>query len=400
MGSVRKEFVDKNTNVILAYATLPEEFNTSASVDNKWQSDAVPFTCWTNAFSPDGSVLLYSGSKQQYEDFKNKFVKSIASKDPNTIKTGLRDFIEPEAFMKQFAETLTQSQVKAIGRCKLPSYFGQDLNRSTNNYVNWFYTHAININVKLEIANAYCDAILIKYKATFNNKEVIVLVGMDYQGIEYYDANNGMAMVGGLLGGLFGNKNNNSATNGPIKFGHSKEAGKQVDSIIWGYDRIYALITPVEKEEESTKAFVNFVSSFTVDTNVQQRFNSLVEQRHQQNVQIASNNAMMANNMRMQAMQSQANLTRQLQQNSESISAGIMDSWDKSSASQSRMSENYSEAIRGVNTYTTSSGKTVEFDNVADHVYMDKYGDRWGVSGTGLDQSDLNNLDWVELNKK
>lgn len=40
-------------------------------------------------------------------------------------------------------------------------------------------------------------------------------------------------------------------------------------------------------------------------------------------------------------------------------SAGIMDFWEKRSASQSRMSANYSEAVRGVSTYTTPSGTRV-----------------------------------------
>lgn len=110
--------------------------------------------------------------------------------------------------------------------------------------------------------------------------------------------------------------------------------------------------------------------------------------------------AMQAQQMRMQAMQRQMEVSRQIAQNYEEISAGIMDSWEKRSASQSRMSANYSEAVRGVNTYTTPSGGTVECSVTADHVYQNRYGDTIGVSGTAVDPDVAAKLDWTELNRK
>ena len=86
-----------------------------------------------------------------------------------------------------------------------------------------------------------------------------------------------------------------------------------------------------------------------------------------------------------------------LQENSAAMSAGIMDSWDKKMASDSRISANYSEAIRGVNTYQTTSGRPVEVSVTADHVYENRYGDVYGVSGTAPDQETLNRLNWTEL---
>ena len=77
-----------------------------------------------------------------------------------------------------------------------------------------------------------------------------------------------------------------------------------------------------------------------------------------------------------------------------------MDSWEKRSASQSRMSANYSEAVRGVNTYTMPTGRTVECDVTADHVYQNRYGDTIGVSGRAVDPEVAAKLDWTELNKK
>jgi hypothetical protein len=104
--------------------------------------------------------------------------------------------------------------------------------------------------------------------------------------------------------------------------------------------------------------------------------------------------------MRIDAQRRQADLARQIQANSDEISRGIMDSWEKRSASQSRMSENWSQAIRGVNTWQTSSGRTVEASVTADHVYQNRYGDTIEVSGTALDDELTSRLDWTELKRK
>ena len=85
--------------------------------------------------------------------------------------------------------------------------------------------------------------------------------------------------------------------------------------------------------------------------------------------------------------------------NSAEISAGIMDSWNRKMASDSRISRNYSEAVRGANTYQTTSGRSVEVDVTADHIYENRYGDVYGVSGSEPDQDLLRRLNWTELKK-
>ena len=121
---------------------------------------------------------------------------------------------------------------------------------------------------------------------------------------------------------------------------------------------------------------------------------------HQQRIEEAVRLNAQATQMRMEAQRRQAELSRQIQANSEEISRGIMDSWEKRSASQSRISENWSQATRGVNTWQTSSGRTVEASVTADHVYQNRYGDTIEVSGTALDDELTSRLDWTELKRK
>ena len=61
----------------------------------------------------------------------------------------LRDFVEPEAYLQQYAEGML-----------LPSVFGTHLQEEKAKLLAFFNAHAININVRLEVSNLVCDPIL------------------------------------------------------------------------------------------------------------------------------------------------------------------------------------------------------------------------------------------------
>jgi hypothetical protein len=77
-----------------------------------------------------------------------------------------------------------------------------------------------------------------------------------------------------------------------------------------------------------------------------------------------------------------------------------MDSWNRKMDAETSMSNNFSEAIRGVNTYTTTDGRNVEVGVSADHVYQNQYGNVYGVSGNAVDDDILSKINWTEINKK
>ena len=114
---------------------------------------------------------------------------------------------------------------------------------------------------------------------------------------------------------------------------------------------------------------------------------------------VAQNQAIvMQKQQLLHAMQMQT--SQMISQNARQTSAGIMDSWNKKMASDSRISQARSEATLGVNTYQNSYGQNVQVSVAADHVYQNQYGDVYGVSGNAPDQSVLNDLNWTELKKK
>ena len=179
-------------------------------------------------------------------------------------------------------------------------------------------------------------------------------------------------------------------------FGHAKER----DSIRWGYNRLYTCICDAELEGRATEEFLRFVLSFTPDMSFIQRREQLAYEKWVQAMQFANQLSAQARQGQIQAQQRALEASRMIAQNSAEMSAGIMDSWNRKMASDSRISQSRSEAIRGVNTYQTTYGRNVEVDVTADHVYQNNYGDVYGVSGSAPDQELLNRLNWTELHRR
>ena len=421
---VPRKFADAQSGITLASAAIPENFTVSGSLVQKWQSDMVPFTASIQAASPDRSIFLASTSGEFYSYYLNPLLRSAAASVPGAFKTQLRNFMEPDEYLHEYATKMAGVRLQPTARAKLPSAFGADLQGERNRLARFFQDHSINIGVQIAVSTYYCDAFLYRYEAVVKGPRTVFLAGCDYKGVEYYDASNSMAFaLGGGLGGLLAmgmqsgsskkakaaakaaaaGKGKDSPTgvgSEGIPFGHGKEYGKRVDTIDWGADRLYFMAAPIELEKTATNLFLRFIGSLTPDPALWKRRNLLIEQMYQQRIVEATQLNAQATQMRIDAQRRQADLARQIQANSDEISRGIMDSWEKRTASQSRMSENWSQAIRGVNTWQTSSGRTVEASVTADHVYQNRYGDTIEVSGTALDDELTSRLDWTELRRK
>ena len=391
--TMMKDF--SSNNMVCAHAAVPDEgYITGAAINDQIQHDRVPFFITAHAINTEKNIMMFAISDQMFSTYKNQFIKQTLKSVPTTIWSSIRDFIEPEDYLKEMAQALAQMPLRAVATADLPSVFAANLDRNyqamLQEYSTYFEFDAM-AGVATKPNNSVCRSYLIKYEGEKNGAQYVVLAGMDYKGIEYYSAMSGFQMMGGLFGGMFNNQQNSGI--GSSQFGH----GSPCDVIEWGAENHFITVAPKDKEEEATAAFLNFVSTFHMDSNLRNRFYELKAQRtqmlYQQSLQYQQAAQQSMRNLQFQ----QQKLTNMLAQNSASISAGIMDSWDKKMASQSRMSQNYSEAIRGVNTYQNSYGQNVEVGVSADHVYENKYGDVYGVSGNALDNELLNKLNWKEI---
>ena len=127
---------------------------------------------------------------------------------------------------------------------------------------------------------------------------------------------------------------------------------------IWdGTKVVYSCICDAELEKQATEEFMRFVLSFTPDISFIQRREQLAYDKWVQAMQFANQLSAQAQQAQIQAQQRAIEASRVIARNSAEMSAGIMDSWNRKMASDSRISQSRSEAIRGVNTYQTTYGR-------------------------------------------
>ena len=343
--------------------------------------------------------MMFGLTDEMFTTYVNPMIKMTLKSVPNIIWNSIRDFIEPGVYLKQFAEAISQMALTAVSNTKLPSILGRDPQKSYNDMMavyNAYFQRETSLGTPTFANNSIFLPLLVKYKGiSKSGVPCVVLAGMDYKGCEYYSnvsALSAISPIGGLLGSLF---KTNQQEAGSARFGH----GKPCDAIDWGAANKFALICPEEYEEDATKDFIEFVSTFRMDPNLRQQFDQKVIERSNMMANQAMQYQAMAQQSRINLQRSQQQLQQTLAQNSADMSNMIMDSWDKKMASDSRISQARSEATMGVNTYQNSYGQNYQVDAVADHVYENQYGEVYGVSGSAPDQSVLNDLNWKEIDK-
>ena len=265
----------------------------------------------------------------------------------------------------------------SIGR--LPGYYAAHLKECADYQYQYFMEHRININVQIEVSYCSTDVPVMKFEAVVGKQKVNILVGANLRRIDYYNAQP-----------MFH----------PFSFFHAGKKAKKADVIQWGAERFFACIYYPDNENKAQEMFFHFVNSFRYNPELEKRASFMAEERYKASYMKAAQLAGNAQAFMQQsaAFRSQAamNISRDLN----SISDGIMDSWNMKNASEDRISRNFSEAIRGVNTYTDVNGKSFEFSNQADHVYTDQYGDHIGVSGNSLDENTKRRFNLKEVFKK
>ena len=385
-------FTDKDSNITLASGEISDDYILVGSLKNATQSSAVPFTWLVGAFNKPKDVTIYVASEEKFFQYKSKFVEQTARTNPDMTRYSFRNIIEPDEYLKEYAQEIFGSSLTLEATAACPSLYNINLENSYRqcaNYAQAFADNETRLGYQCNVQNLTCQSILYKYKGIKDGKQYTVLAAVDYEGYEF-----SYPMAGNMLGGLFGlNRGKNTQKSDKLGYGGG-------DIIVWGSRNRYLMFVPCEYENEACNDFLKLLSTFEMDHDLQERFYNILWQRLNmtaQQVMMYQNQTRIniANNQ-----YQQQKLNNMLRENSQSISAGLMDSWNKKMDSQSRMSNNFSEAIRGVNTYTTTDGRNVEVDVSADHVYENKYGDVYGVSGNALDDDLLNRINWTEINKK
>ena len=395
MNEIRT-FTDPSTNITLAHAAAPEGSICGGQLSQKAQSDLVPFTFSTHAVSGTKGILMLGFSEELYYDHSNTLAKEMMKNIPGANLAQLRSYTDPEDYFLQLAASVIQSPIELIAETDLPSLSSRNMEASAQrlaSLVSLFAWGESQGGMECVPGKTVLRNLLYRFKGISpkDGKPCTILCGGDFEGFEVtYPASSMFTM----LGGMFRAGNQNTSLQGN-EFGH-----EPCDLCIWGSADRFLLITPDDCLEEALKDFGQYVSTWQADASLLKRMDDI----RQEKIQTAILQNQMFNAQTMQNIANnqfqQAKLTNMLRDNAASISQGIMDSWNKKMASDSRSFANYSEAIRGVNTYVGTDGRPVEVSVSADHVYQNPSGTTYGVSGNAVDEDILSRLSWTEIHRR
>ncbi|GEM_PF-496309 len=152
----------------------------------------------------------------------------------------------------------------------------------------------------------------------------------------------------------------------------------------WGRAFDFALVAAGENAGLYAPVFMQFAASLRYEPlyfELQEEERRSVEQVQLRGMQQRTQNAI--------------NASQRVSQTLSGTQDIIMDAWENRSASFDRMQQGYSDAVRGVERYTDSTGRVYEADVKYDHIY--KNGDKY--AGTVFGGADPG-ADWEELKKK
>ena len=392
MSSI-KDFKDQN-GYVLAHAAIPDGYQIGGSLVNGFQHESVPFFVTVHAVNPETKAIIYGLTDEKYTTYKNQMLKMTLQAMNDVRWNSIRDFVEPEVYLDSFAAALSQMRsIRVVGEAALPSICGKNQQQAFNDFMALYqdsFDRDASLGTPTRANNILVRSFMRKYDGIAKSGAACtVIAGMDYNGIEYYSEASMLGAINPLAGLLGAAVKKNQAAGSSKKFGQ----GSPCDAIDWGAKNKFLLLCPKAHERAALADFMEFVQTFHMDSNLRNQFYRLISQRIQMRMQETARFQSMA-------QMNQQRLAQTLAQNSQAMSNMIMDSWNQKQASDARISQARSEAIRGVNSYQTTYGQNVDVSVTADHVYQDRYGDVYGVSGTAPDQEFLNRNDWTELDKK
>ena len=172
-------------------------------------------------------------------------------------------------------------------------------------------------------------------------------------------------------------------------------------TIYWDVYATHMLTSAPDRfEERYANAFLPLVQTFEVHADIQ---NLMLNSKRQEAAQVQA-----ATNQQIHAMNMQTQATLDAARQASAAHSAMVDDYLRQSDAHHQAfrertnaqfntgygsgSPDYSEAIRGVNTFRTSDGREVELDVSADRAYENQAGDVIGGSG-GFDPG----ADWTEI---
>ncbi|MBO7677928.1 MAG: hypothetical protein J6S49_10505, partial [Erysipelotrichaceae bacterium] len=277
----RSEYVKRTFSspegVVLASAEVPYDYVCTGAYDEYWQSEMVPYYYSLKACPDSRGIYMSSFSKELYNDLKNPVLKGMKALVYASTKNGYRKFEEPEDFLHRLAEQIAGIKLAPVGKAPMPSYLGTHPQAALTNLQNDINKYTMFVGSPSKVLNSVTDSVMYRYLGKLNDRDVVMLAGMDYEGAELDYTVSGLDVLSDGIGGLVGKLNKNVEEDSK-KFGH----GRHVDHIMYGAANTFFAMFYAEHEKEVSQSFLRFVSTVIPDPSLAQRENILINQKFAQ----------------------------------------------------------------------------------------------------------------------
>ncbi len=435
--AINTAFYDAASGRTVGSACIPEGWIAHGEISTVMQSMGHPITARIQADSKDGSSILFANTGEQFHQIKSGMMEwhSEGRFDERT-KTPMRAFIPASIYLDQLVPAFTNGMPFSLqDSFPLPRKDLENIPAEKQRYLEEaanLFQNASADGSSVAIQNAYIDGLASIYTYSMNEQPRLLIIGAEIKALEYSYVSAGASLINGAIdlfktskerkgtgenqtsssklqswidfgmnGGLMGASNRrqyekNQNPDSTAEFGHAKTIGTLSSYIDWEVTGVYGLLAPAPLTELTYNFYNQFVRSFQIDPSIPAEMQARTQQITQQ--------------MQFEQQQ-QFQQYQQIHAAQSAMTDRINQSyWDRSRAqdanrrayqnrmdSQDRSREKFSEAIRGVNTYTRPDGSEVEYSNSADRVFM-KNGDTSTMRSAGYGEDVP--FGWSELKKK
>ena len=439
--SVTVQFTDSAKGIPLGSAKVPQGWNVQGLYSEVQIDEITPFGTTFLSSDPVHNCQLASRYGERFYEMKSSSTL-LGMGIPKNLR---RPYMDPVTYLFTLAGAVVNAPITRSSHGPIETVYSRNRQNEAQKIISRFNDNARivlpDVQCDLKIQDLLCESHAVSGTFEQNGQPFVIYFGADLYGLEYYDAAPMSSLARGIGNVLSGSSNGSvwnrsmeamrsgeekflskeffkggglvgvmqrqkakmaeeqaqaQRSGKPAGFGHSKEAGKPVDVIEWGCKRMYWAVGPLAYADALLKVFLDYTASCQMAPALVQQLEQIHQQvRMQEQAQLNGTMAY-AMNSRAINMQRQADISRTLSQTSDII----MEGYNNRSAAMDRISQKTSEAIRGVNTFQTTDGRTVEHSVTADHVYQNQSGSTVGVSGSALDETTLRDLGLTELHRK
>ena len=399
---------DKATGMVIGTVRLPFGYEALGMLQPEISSYTYPFGVSASAYNDKGTVIAYYIGEGYTDRSKCPALSGPYSQGLDQIsRVHYKDFMDVRQYVRSYvdmyADVSKATFLRFVEERQMPLYEPFNEAEALQHYRRRvdFEKQRIGNPGMAKDTGFYLKGLCCVYDMTVNGIDLKFAISTVLQGWKYQLPD----MVGGFggIGNLFG-----SRLSGGAAQARQPQAGAFNDmpanSVIeWQSEGIFTLqCLPQEFELAFKGAYTDFCSTFRLDNGIREKIYN-TQSQILQDVARHTRQRLDQMNREFQSWQ-QIHATQQAAFDSynrawwnrtNASDAARRSAYQSRMAAESRMSDSYSEAVRGVNTYMRPDGTEVEVSVAYDRAYTNYSGDTLG-SGSAFEPGG----DWTEMNRK